>query len=292
MDIYYHVHKAIIDKYSYCLSPAAFVFLIRFYQFYAKNPDRKKIILPYRKFHNSIQMCSNDEANLIWSELDHWNLMNRNHKENSYELNLTEILKECNVNYTSTFTIKVKSEKSIIGRRKHPKQFVDQYIDRALGRFPSDMVKEQLAKMISGVKLFLGRRKNKISVLDMCRLMNPFMRAETDDILKVCEIYNDPSKYGKKGTAYIHGILKNIEEDEKFAVVKMKSKSQEYYKKKSSDNQKKMALKIATGEVEKSYFYKACVQAKNYDELKRLYNIGKKEAETQGLKVFTEYEWL
>jgi len=303
MDEFYSIHKVFLNRYIYQLSSQAFCVLLRFYKFYLNNRESgKSVSIPFYTFQKEILVNDNhEECESIWLELDKWDLIKRYYKQGFYELNLTEINRynieefgKDNESKKERFKIFVKQRKKKIQRKKN-NAHLKNYIGMITSRFSNKRIREKIQKLIDGHSEYLVKSKNKIELKDIRDLFGPLWKISDNLIEKVCDVYNNNTKYyGKKSEKYIHGILRNVLKQNDEKETKFKYENLDEFKKKKEDSDKKFALKIAKGDIKDNISYKSYLELKDFKGLEKLYNVGIKLLKEQGneKEIFKDYEWL
>jgi len=305
METEYTIPAVIIHRYMTELDAPAFRLLFSFYCFYLEQKNKKEIEITPTTFKNEFSKfaSSKEEEQKLWQQLSFLGLVSVNYFSKIYDLNLTTIKKD-NVNFCGQdldmtrerFRVRVSGRpgKKIIPPERPN---LEEYIKKTIEIFPSK-IQNKFEKMIRGV---ISRESATIATV--AKLKGPFIREDPKIIEKVCDIYNE-KYFGEVGHAYIHGILKNIlENEEKLKKRKnkknnnvkvLKKRNLEKYKKELEDSNTEFAVLIATGKALQTRAYNAMIKNKNINKLKNFYEIGKTELEKMNMhsKLFTDYDWL
>ena len=301
-DNFYSIHKILLDRYIYQLTSKTFCTLLRFYKFYLSNREQgKDVSITYDDFQKEILVSDDHEkCESILGELDKWNLVKRFYKQNIYELNLTEInrynIEEFNDDNNKEgirerFRIHVKGKRKKILRKKKVGGFLRKYVEKISSRFSNKRISSKVYKLIEGHIKFLLKTKNGVELQDIRDLMAPFWDVSDQVIEKTCDIYN-VKYHASKPAKYIHGILKNVNNEKE--TTKTKFKNLDKFKKDKEESDKKLAIKIATGDIDDNVSYKAFLELNDFDSLRKLYKFGKSilhETNSED-KLFDNYNWL
>lgn len=298
MSDFYQIHKVFLDRYVYQLSANAFCTLIRFYRFYLDNKDKgKDLPIPINTFQKQILISDSQETcEEVWSELDQMNLVKRFYKQNIYELNLTEISSESGEEMKSRFRIHV-SGKSKISRKKNVSVHLAPFIERVVTKISNKRIAEKFREMIKGNVEYFLNKEGRVHLRDIVFLVNPMQDIAEDVLERVCDIYNaDVNIYGKKHPKYIHGILRNIENEKANSKrkIEVKSKSLQKFVQKKEESDINLGIKIATGQIQNNIAYNAHLTLQDYNGLKRLYELGVKclTEQNRNDEIVSNYQWL
>ena len=240
--------QVFFNKYLYQLTSDSFCVLLRLYNLYLENQDKKEIEINSTNFKKILTNIEYEKSKWVWAELEQLKLVNTfSYVHNSYELNLSQICIDSDIPTTKDkFRIIIKNGKLI--KRKELKPQIPEYVNNFVSKYDSKL-QAKIMTMVEGVIQYLIKAKNKTSYSDMHNLLMPFVSVDDEVINKVCDIYNNKiSAYGKVHFQYIHGILRNVEKGKT-----IKSHQYDYvdkYKKEFEDEKKKFALKLVLGKVQ------------------------------------------
>lgn len=304
---FYSIPNVFLQRYLFLLSPEAFITLVRFYKFYFDNEDKYKdkkdeFDIPFSIFKSQIVVSDdNDLTESVWGELTYWDLAKRYYKNNVYVLNLNKICTDNgNKGEACDFSIKIFDKKGKIRRKKNIKIYMDKYVEGILSRCSKPRVVDKLRKTIEGVIEYFNKKNKKIELEDIRKLTDPLLDADERMLEKACDIYNnDGILYANRHPNYILGILKNIQDDRKFAIKTksssdFKSKSLDKYADTKNQSNRTLALKIARGQIKGNVAYNSYLELGDIRGIKKLYNEGVEilKNERKDEEIFKEYDWL
>lgn len=286
------ISRSFLDEYIKLLSPDSFCTLLRFYFFYLDNKDKGlDIPIPSSVFQKHILVS--DEKNRVefaWGELNYWNLVKRTYIQNAYELNIGKI--NCT---NEKFRVTLKDDGIKIRRKRNVSDYLEQYIERVVSAFSSQRLIEKATELISGHIKYLLAEKGKVELQDIKNLTDPFFEVPQIIVEKTCDIYIT-NYYAKKPAAYIHGIMKKLQEekDDKHEKDDAKTLSLKEYRREFDESNKQLALKIALGQIDDNRAYHAYLKIKDFKGLNRLHALGTKlllEAKRDN-EIKNDYDWI
>jgi hypothetical protein len=234
-----------------------------------------------------------DDKNRVefaWGELNYWNLVKRTYIQGAYELNIGKI----NGN-NEKFRVVLKDDGIKIRRKRSVSEYLEKYIERVVSSFSSQRLIEKVTELISGHIKYLLAEKGKIELQDIKNLTDPFFEVPQLIVEKTCDIYIT-NHYAQKPAAYIHGILRklNEEKDNKNEKDDVKTLSLKQYRHEFDESNKQLAIKIALGQIDDNRAYNAYIKIKDFKGLNRLYALGVKILldQKRDTEIKKDFDWI
>lgn len=284
------------------LSPDVFCVLLRLYKFYVESGEgNREASISFSDFEREILFdIPPDQANRVWTELKTWDLVQRFYKENVVELNVTKIRQD-NSEFVNS-KVKVKKRRfwlritgaQLVREKPTIKPEVSQYVSRFVSKYPPKL-QDKINKLAEGVVEFYLRKDKTVQIQDVSRALMILVEETDSDKMteKVCDIYNgNPQAYGKFHPNYIRGICKNLKQNKQHKSIITLSK--EETKQKFEESEKQFAIRIALGKAENITAYKAHIELKNFDGLRKRYKVGVEQLKLQSREneIYKDYDWL
>jgi hypothetical protein len=287
------ITREFLEQYLKLLSPDSFCTLLRFFFFYFDNKNKgNDISIPSSVFQKHILISDDKErSEYAWGELSYWNLVKRIHGQNAYELSVGTIL-----GTQEKFKVTLTDDAIKIRRKRSNTDYLDKYVDRIISSFTNPRLAEKVTELISGHIKFLYGDKGKVELQDIKFLTDPFFDVPQIVLEKTCDIYVT-SYYAKKPASYIHGIMRKIQEERQDKTAEKedaKTLNLKQYKQEFEENNKQLAIKIASGKIQENKAYQAYLKMKDFKGLNRLYVLGCKilVEEKREQEIKKDYDWI
>jgi hypothetical protein len=287
------IARNFLEQYLKLLSPDSFCTLLRFFFFYFDNKEKgAEISIPSYVFQKHILISdSKERIEYAWGELSYWNLVKRIHGQNSYELNVGKLLET-----NEKFRVVLTDDAIKIRRKRNLNDYLEKYIEKIVSSFTNPRLSEKVSELISGHIKFIYGEKGKVDLQDIKTLTDPFFEVPQIVLEKTCDIYVT-SHYAKKPAQYIHGIMRKIQEERQDKTVEkedIKTLNLKQYKQEFEENNKQLAIKIASGQIENNKSYQAYLKTKDFKGLNKLYNLGCKVLieEKRENEIKKDYDWI